>query len=54
MLHWQIFTLEGRCVMSGKAQYGTNRIATNTLQSGVYLVYILKNNMFITKKIIVR
>lgn len=53
-LHWQIFTLEGRCVMRGEAQPGTNRIATSTLQPGAYLVYIQKDNMFIAKKIIVR
>ena len=54
VLSWQIFTSAGQCVMNGKAQPGTNRIATNTLKSGVYLVYIQKDNTFLTKKLIVR
>lgn len=54
VLQWQIFTSAGQCVMNGKAQLGTTRIATNTLKPGVYLVYIQKDNTFIAKKLIVR
>ena len=54
VLSWQIFTSAGQCAMQGKAQPGTNHIATNTLKSGVYLVYIQKDNSFVTKKLIVR
>jgi hypothetical protein len=54
VLQWQIFTTAGQCVMNGKAQLGTTRIATNTLKPGVYLVYIQKDNTFIAKKLIVR
>ena len=53
-LNWQIFTSTGQCVMFGEAQPGTNRIATKRLKSGTYFVYIQKDNMFITRKLIVR
>lgn len=51
---WQIFTTSGQCVLCGEAQPGTNRIDTKRLKSGTYLVYIQKDNMFITRKLIVR
>jgi len=54
VLSWQIFTSAGQCVMNGNAQPGVNRIATRTLKSGSYLVYIQKDNVFVTKKLIVR
>ena len=53
-LNWQIITSTGQCVMFGEAQPGTNRIATKRLKSGTYLVYIQKDNMFVTRKLIVR
>ena len=54
MLQWQIYNVTGQCVMFGEAQPGTNRIAAKTLRAGTYLVYIQKDNTFITKKLIVR
>lgn len=54
VLSWQIFTSAGQCVMNGKAQPGMNHIATKTLKSGLYLVYIQKDNVFVTKKLIVQ
>lgn len=53
-LNWKIFTSTGQCIMFGEAQPGTNRIATKGLKSGTYLVYIQKDNTFITRKLIVR
>lgn len=53
-LNWQIFTSTGQCVMFGEAQPGTNRIATKRLKSGTYLVYIQKDNTFVTRKLIIR
>ncbi len=53
-LKWQIFSLSGQCVMSGEAQPGDNHIVTKILKSGTYLVYIQEDNMYITKKLIVR
>ncbi len=53
-LNWKIFNIAGQCVMFGEAQPGTNRIATKGLKSGTYLVYIQKDNTFITRKLIVR
>ena len=54
ILNWQIFTSTGQCVLRGEAQPGTNRIATKSLKSGTYLVYIQKDNTFVTRKLIVR
>ena len=54
VMQWQIFTSAGQCVMFGEAQPGANRIATKRLKSGTYFVYIQKDNMFITRKLIVR
>jgi len=54
MLQWQIYNATGQCVMFGEAQPGTNRIAAKTLRAGTYLVYIQKDNTFVTKKLIVR
>ena len=53
-LNWQIFTLTGQCVMFGVAQPGMNSIATKTLKTGTYLVYIQKDNVFVSRKLIVR
>ena len=54
MLQWKIYNATGQCVMIGEAQPGTNRIATKALKTGTYLVYIQKDNTFVTKKLIVR
>lgn len=51
---WQIFTSAGQCVMFGEAQPGMNRIATKALKPGSYLVYIQKDNTFVTRKLIVQ
>lgn len=53
-LPWQIFTTSGQCVLRGEAQEGVNRIAAKALTPGTYLVYIQKDNSFVTKKLIVR
>ena len=54
ILQWQIYNTTGQRLMFGEAQPGTNKIATNILKSGTYLVYIQKDNTFVTKKLIVR
>ena len=51
---WQIFTTSGQCVLSGEAQPGMNRIATKALKPGSYLVYVQKDNTFVTRKLIVQ
>ena len=53
-LNWQIFTSTGQCVMFGEAQPGMNRIATKTLKTGTYLVYIQKDNVFVSRKLTIR
>lgn len=53
-MNWQIFTSTGQCIMFGEAQPGINHIATKGLKSGTYLVYIQKDNTFVTKKLIVQ
>ena len=54
ILNWQIYTSAGQCVMFGEAQPGMNRIATKTLKTGTYLVYIQKDKNFIVRKLIIR
>lgn len=54
VLKWQIFSTTGQCVQRGEAQTGLNRIVTKGLKSGMYLIYIQKDNKFVTKKLIVR
>ena len=51
---WQIFTASGQCVLCGEAQPGMNRIATKALKPGSYLVYVQKDNTFVTRKLIVQ
>jgi hypothetical protein len=51
---WQIFTTSGQCVLCGEAQPGMNRIATKALKPGSYLVYVQKDNTFVTRKLIVQ
>lgn len=54
ILKWKIFTTSGQCVLCGEAQPGMNRIATKALKPGSYLVYVQKDNTFVTRKLIVQ
>lgn len=54
ILKWKIFTTSGQCVLCGEAQPGMNRIAMKALKPGSYLVYVQKDNTFVTRKLIVQ
>lgn len=51
---WTMLAADGKMVMSGVATPGSQKISTNHLQKGLYLVTIKQNRQFLTKKLIIQ
>lgn len=51
---WTMLAADGKMVMSGVSTPGSQKISTNHLQKGLYLVTIKQNRQFLTKKLIIQ
>jgi hypothetical protein len=51
---WTMLAADGKMVMSGVATSGNQKINTNHLQKGLYLVTFKQNRQFFTKKLIIQ
>lgn len=51
---WTMLAADGKMVMSGVATPGSQKINTNHLQKGLYLVTFKQNRQFLTKKLIIQ
>lgn len=51
---WTMLSADGKMVMSGVATSGNQKINTNHLQKGLYLVTFKQNRQYLTKKLIIQ